>query len=283
MVADRADPSALRWLIGNELRQSRLRAGRTQGEAGKVLGCSHSKINYLETGRNQQQPEEVTTLLRFYDADVAHMNRLASLAGAADRGSWWAPFSDVVPDWLKTFVGLEGLATAEFMYEPLALPGLLQTREYAAALLVGHLRVSTLDSERVVNLRMARQSRLLDERPLRFTTVIEESVLHRVVGGPEVMRQQLRHLLDLAERDNTALHVMPFSVAVHDGLDGEFTILDFETARPVGYVEIPDGAFYVQDHDQVQGYTRAAQRLCEAALNEHESAKVIARRITDLT
>lgn len=283
-MAERSDPSALRWLIGNELRQARISSGHTQSAAGKTLGCSHSKINYLEIGRNQQHPEEVTTLLRFYGVDAAHIDRLASLAGRSDHGTWWAPFSDVVPDWMRTFVGLEGLAATEFMYEPLALPGLLQTPEYAESLLVNNLRVSAVDAERVVKLRMERKRRLLDQdAPLHFRTVIEESVLDRLVGGADVMAAQLDHLLELGQRDNITLHVMPLSVAVHDGLDGEFSVLEFDQARSVGYIEYPNGAIYVQDEDQVSAYRKAADRLRSAALTEAESRDAISTRTASLT
>ncbi|GGU26662.1 helix-turn-helix domain-containing protein [Lentzea flava] len=282
-MSERSDPSALRWLIGHELRQARLRAGKTQAEAGQALGCSQPRINYLETGRNQQQPEEVTTLLRLYGADVAHVDRMASLAGRADHATWWAPFTDVVPDWLKTFVGLEGLAKSEFSYEPLLIYGLLQTPAYAAALLVNNLRVAAVDIERVVRLRMERQKRLTDDdEPLIFTAVIEEAALDRLVGGVEIMRDQYAHLLTLAERDNITLHLMPTSVAVHDGLDGEFILLDFPEARSIGYVEFPDGAVYVQNHDQVAAYTLAAERLCAAALSPADTIKAIKSRLAKL-
>jgi len=283
-MPERSDPSALRWLIGNELRQARTRAGKTQSEAGKILGCSQPRINYLEIGRNKQQPEEVTKLLQFYGADIAHIDRMASLAGRADQGTWWAPFSDVVPDWLKTFVGLEGLAESEFSYEPQLLHGLLQTKDYAAALLVNNLRVATVDVERVVKLRMERQARLTDaDSPLHFTAVIEESVLDRLVGGHELMRDQLSHLLDLAKHANITLHVMQLAVAVHDGLDGEFALLNFAEAQSIGYVEFPDGAVYVQDQDQVAAYTQAAERLCAAALSQADSIMAIKSRLARLT
>lgn len=282
-VIERSDPSALRWLIGNELRQARLRAGKKQVEAGKAIGCSQTKINYLEIGRNQQQPEEVTELLRFFGADQSHIDRIASLAGRADSRTWWAPFSDVIPDWLKTFMGLEGLASEEFVYEPLLIYGTLQTKEYALALLVDNLRVPRVDMERVVNLRMERQARLTDdERPLRFRAVIEEPALDRMVGGPAVMRPQLHHLIEMAERDNVNLHVMPISVAVHDGLDGEFQLLSFNEARSIGYVEFPDGAVYVQDEDQVSAYNQAAERMCAAALSEADSVELIRDRLDKL-
>jgi transcriptional regulator with XRE-family HTH domain len=282
-VIERSDPSALRWLIGNELRQARLRAGKKQVEAGRVIGCSQTKINYLEIGRNQQQPEEVTELLRFFGADQSHIDRIASLAGRADHATWWAPFSDVVPDWHRTFVGLEGLASAEFSYEPLVLHGLLQTEDYTAALLVNHLRVATVDTERSVKLRMARQVRLVDDDdPLDFRAVIEEPILDRLVGGPHVMRVQLEHLLHLSERDNVTLQVMPLSVAVHDGLEGEFALLSFEEARSIGYVEFPDGAVYVQDQDQVSAYNQAAERMCSIAMSPGDSMELIRDRMKRL-
>lgn len=281
MVDHRGDPSALRFLIGHDLRASRERIGMTQTVAGKVIGCSHSKINYLETGKTQQQPDEVTALLRAYGADVEHVDRMASLAGRADQGTWWASFTDVLPNWFKTFVGLEGLCTAEFVYKPLVLPGQLQTEDYATALLVNNLRVPPMEVQQVVRGRKARQ-RLADDEPLRFRAVIEEYVLDRIVGGPSVMTAQLKHLLALMKRDNVELHVMPVSTTVHDGLDGEFLLLDFVEAQSIGYIEYPNGAIYVQDQDQVELYALTADRLCSAALSERDSAALITGRIKAL-
>lgn len=276
---DRLDPSALRWLIGYELRAAREQAGHTQSAAARVLACTHAKINYLEQGKNTQRPEEVRALLRSYGSDPTDVERLATLAVRADRDTWWGEWSDVVPDWLRTFVGLEGLAASEFAYEPLLLHGLLQTRAYATALLADPLRVPIIDVDRVVDLRLARQQRLTDPRePLRFHTVIEEGALVRPVGGDAVMREQLDHLLALATHETVTLQVMPLSVPVHDGLDGEFTLLDFHGARSIGYVEFPNGAVYVQDVDQIGGYRTAAARLCAAALGEGESLDWIRAR-----
>lgn len=283
MADHRSDPSALRFLIGHDLRVAREQAGTKQTEAAKVLGCSQAKINYLESGKTQQKPDEVTKLLRAYGASGEHTDRMASLAGRADQGTWWAPLSGALPNWFKTFIGLEGLAAAAFTYEPLLLPGQLQTAEYAAALLVGNIRVAPADAPQVVRARIARQ-RLTDETsPLRrFRVVIEEYVLDRIVGGPQVMRAQMEHLLALMQRDNVELHVMPVGVTVHDGLDGDFILLDFDEAQSIGYVEYPAGAAYIQDQDQVAMYALAADRMCAAALSEAASADAIAARITKL-
>ena len=283
MADHRSDPSALRFLIGHDLRVTRERASLKQTEAAKVLGCSQARINYLETGKTQQKPDDVTTLLRAYGADVEHVDRMASLAARADQGTWWAPFGDVLPNWFKTFVGLEGLAAAEFTYESLLLPGQLQTPDYAAALLVGNLRVPPMEASQVVRARMARQRLAEETDPLRFRAVIEQYVLDRIVGGPQVMRAQLEHLRALIQRDNVELHVMPVSVAVHDGLDGDFLLLDFDEAQSIGYIEYPTGAIYVQDQDQVGAYTLSADRLCAAALSVSDSADAIAARIETLT
>lgn len=282
-MAIRNDPSALRWLIGHELRSVRLQARVTQTDAAKVLGCTSVKINYMETGRNQQQPDEITALLRFYDADVDVVDRLAALAGRADQGTWWASFADVLPGWFKTFVGLEGLARAVFSYETMAFEGQLQTREYAAALLVDSVRISRAEAGQVVRARMARQ-RLGDEsNGLQYHAVVEEAVLHRVVGGPEVMAPQLRHLLQLAERDNVTLQVLPTAVAVHDGLEGPFKLLDFAEARSIAYIEYRDGAVYVQDRDEVEVYNLVAERLYDRALSDLDSADVIRARVAALS
>jgi transcriptional regulator with XRE-family HTH domain len=282
-MALRNDPSALRWLIGHELRSARAQARRTQPDAAKVLGCTPAKINYLESGRNRQQPEEIGALLRFYGVDDVAAERLASLAGQADQGTWWAPFADALPGWFTTFVGLEGLARGAFSYQTMVLDGQLQTREYAAALLVDSARISRVEVGPLVRARMARQRLLDDTAPLNLHVVVEECALHRTVGGPEVMLPQLRHLLELTERENVTLQVMPTAVAVHDGLDGPFQLLDFAEARTVGYIEYRDGAVYVQDPAQVEVYNVVAERLCERALSDADSAELIRDRIAALT
>jgi transcriptional regulator with XRE-family HTH domain len=266
-VAGRGDPSALRWLIGTELLNARKKAKVSQKAAGEAAGCSHVNVSYMEKGTTVQEPARITKLMKRYGSDQADIDRLARLAGSyADQGAWWADFADVVPDWLATFVGLEGLASAEFVYDPLVLPGPVQIREYAEALLVDHLRVAAADVPEVVALRMARQEPLVTgENSLEFVTVIEESTLDRMVGGPDVMRRQYQHLLELDQRANITLLMMPSEVAVHDGLDGELMLLDFREAQSIAYMEFQDGAVYIQDQDRVKKYDFTRKRMCSRA------------------
>lgn len=277
----RADPNALRFLIGRELKAAREVARISQTQAGKQLDCTPTKINYLENGRNSQDPAEVTVLLKYYGADLAHIERIAALANQADQTTWWAPFGGAFPNWFKTFVGLEGIAESQFSYTSMHLPGQLQTAEYALALLEGHLRVSPADAPAVVRGRMARQ-RLTGDPPLKLQAVIEEYVLDRIAGGPEIMAAQLRHLLKMMEVPTVELHIMPVTVPVHDGLDGDFIVLNFDAARSIGYVEYPAGALYVQDEDQVELYKMATDRLCKRALSTTDSARAIERRLAAL-
>ncbi|MGH3720107.1 MAG: helix-turn-helix domain-containing protein [Pseudonocardiaceae bacterium] len=283
-MADREDPSALRWLIGVELANFRKRSGRRAVDAAKAIDCSPGKIGHLESGRNQQQPAEVTKLLRFYGADLADVERLASLSGGADRPTWWAPWTDVVPDWLRTFVGLEGLASTAWDYATFGVPALLQTSDYSLGVTAGGSRVRPDHAERVVGLRMDRQRRLDSEsNPLHFVALIEESVLDRPIGGPAVMRRQLEHLIVMSERDNVEIHILPTSAGSHDGSAGPFTLLDFAQAQSIAYIEIVNGALYIQDYDQVAGYTRIVAKLREVALSLADTVTAIRARLTALT
>src|SRR5882672_7881739 len=158
-MAERA-PSALRFLVGNELRLAREAARMKQAAAAKALGCSQGKMVHWETGRNRQQEDVVRALLGLYRVPAPDIERIVRLAHQSDDSDWWAPYSDVVPDWLRTYVGLEALARAEFVYEDKLITGLLQTKGYATALLDDNLKVPIGDIDRVVNLRLARQDLL---------------------------------------------------------------------------------------------------------------------------
>ncbi|MGH4006909.1 MAG: helix-turn-helix domain-containing protein [Pseudonocardiaceae bacterium] len=280
-MADRGDPSALRWLIGVELHNYRKRAGQTLAAAAKALGCSPGLVGHFEKGLYFPQPEQIAGLLAFYGAPSWDVERLSSLSGRADQRTWLAPWNDVIPDWLKTYVGLEGLASDEINYSPLVLHALIQTEGYSRGATAGSARVRPDQVERLVGLRMERQRRLFsDTTPLRLTAIIEESVLDRPIGGAATMREQLEHLIELSAQDNIDILVLPTAVGRHDSLEGMFSVLRFEQAQSIGYIEYPDGAIYVQDQDQVAAYTRTAESLCSVALSQRESIQAIAARLT---
>jgi transcriptional regulator with XRE-family HTH domain len=262
----------LRWLIGTELARYRAEARLSLNAAAERSGVSRAKLNHLEMGRQHQGPDDITTLLIAYGASSRDIDRLTSLTRRADEATWWAPWSTVIPDWLKTFVGLERLADNEFTFEPTVIPGLLQTPEYAAAITARSPRVRRDHEERFVAFRVARGTRLTDpDHPLQLHVVLTDGALRLVVGSEEVRRAQLRHLVELARLSNMTLQVVRPEDGPHSALAGPFMILDFESARSVCYVERIDGATYLQEPDQVSSYRWTARDLQRVALGPEET------------
>lgn len=291
-MAERGDPSALRWLIGAELTNYRKLSGVSQADAGKSVGVSSGMIGHYETGRHFAAPEQIARLLKLYNAPYYDIERLSTLAGKADQSSWLARWNDVIPDWARTYVGLEGLASHLVSYTPMVLPALLQTKDYSAGVTSPSARVRPDQQERVVGLRMERQERLLSEdQPLQFTALIEESILDRPIGRRDwkaVMNDQFRHLIELSKLDNVEIRVLPTILGHHDGLEGRFDVLHFlddqgrAQAQSIGYIEIPDHAIYFQDQLQVDKYTKCSELLCSVALSQADSVKAIRRRLATL-
>lgn len=280
-MVPRGDPAPLRWLIGVELARYRNLAKLSLTGASVQTGMSKAKLGHLETGRQQQAPDDIAELLAAYGAEQRDIDRLTSLTGRADEATWWAPWAQVVPDWLKTFVGLEGLAESEFVFEPIIIPGLLQTEGYAAAVTADTPRVRPDHGERFVGFRMARTRRLTDpDRPLRLHAVLTEGALRLAVGDPELRRAQLRHLVAMAELPTVTIQVVRPEDGPHTALTGQFVVLGFENVRSIGYVELHDGAVYLQDPDQVRSYSMVAENLQRVALGPEQSVAFIQSMIT---
>jgi transcriptional regulator with XRE-family HTH domain len=274
--------SPLRWLIGTELARYRNEARLTLAEAATRTGIGRAKLHHLETGRQQQDPGDIATLLTAYEVPARDIDRLTTLTGRADEATWWAPWAAVVPDWLKTFVGLEGLADSEFTFEPTIIPGLLQTQEYAAAVTARSPRVRPDHGERFVGFRMARTRRLTDpDRPLQLHAVITEGALRLAVGTPELRQAQLRHLLEMGKLPNVTIQVVRPEDGPHTAIAGPFMILDFgSAARPIVYVELKDGAVYLQEPEQVETYTLVSRELQQVAMSPEQSLAAIESMLT---
>jgi len=272
----------LRWLVGVELANYRRRTGLDQAEAARRADISRGKMSHLETGERRQQPADIAKVLAAYSAPQHEINRLTSLAEVPDESTWWGAWSNVVSDWFGTFIGLERLATKEFVFEPIVLPGLLQTENYARELSRSSQRVRVDHSERVVELRMERAQRLTAEDPLHLHAAINEQALRLRVGSPEIMHAQYEHLIKLAKRPNITLHVVVPDRGAHQATTGQFVVLDFDKARPIIYVEMQDGAMYVQHPGEVDTYRESARSLEEVALPPEDSARFVADLIKEL-
>jgi transcriptional regulator with XRE-family HTH domain len=276
-------PTVLRILLGAQLRRLREAKRITLEDAGKRIRASHSKISRLETGRVGFKDRDITDLLTLYGVtDEEERETLRSLARRANAPGWWHDYNDVLPHWFEAYVGLEEVAIQIREYEVQFVPGLLQTEDYArAVMLLGHDAASAREIERRVRLRMQRQALLDRDEPPSFWAVIDEAVLRRPTGSPATMRGQLKHLADMAHRPNVTIQVIPFLVGGHSAAGGPFSILRFaEPDLPdVVFLEQLTSALYLDKPDAVDSYLRVMERICMEAATPAASAEIIANLV----
>lgn len=278
-------PTVRRRRLATELR--RLRAARevTQQQAARYLDCTQAKIGRFETAKRSPTVGDVAALLEFYGVEGTAKHRILELARDARRRAWWHSYGDVLPEWYATYVGLESEASSVHTFELEAVPGLLQTEEYAYAITRETLiEASEPEITRRVELRMRRQGRVNGRDPLELWAVIGETALHRRAGGAEVLRGQLRHLLELARQPHITLQVMPLEARAHPAQMGPFVILRYaEEADPdIVYLETHAGGLYLEGENELSNYEAMMDHLRAHAHEPRESLDVINARIGEL-
>ncbi|GHD59937.1 transcriptional regulator [Streptomyces mirabilis] len=268
-----------RMLLGSHLRRLRESRGITREAAGYSIRASESKISRMELGRVSFKTRDVEDLLTLYGiTDEAERTSLVSLAKEANVAGWWHSYSDVLPSWFPTYVGLEGAAHLIRSYEVQFVHGLLQTEAYAHAVVARGMRgASPADIERRVALRLERQKYLVSEKAPEFHIVLDEAALRRPYGDREVMRGQLQHLIEVSERPNVRLQVMPFSFGGHSGESGSFTILSFPESdlSDVVYLEQLTSALYLDKREDVTQYEGALKQLQQDSPGPSESRDLL--------
>jgi transcriptional regulator with XRE-family HTH domain len=273
-------PTVLRILLGAQLRRLREAKRITLEDAGKMIRASHSKISRLETGRVGFKDRDITDLLTFYGVtDEAERETLRALARRANTPGWWHDYSDILPSWFEAYLGLEGVATQIRAYEVQFVPGLLQTEEYARAVtLLGHDTAPPREIERRVRLRMTRQAVLDRPDPPNLWAVLDEAALRRPPGAPTLMKGQLEHLVEMAQRVNVTIQIIPFQAGGHSAAGGPFSILRFaEPDLPdVVYLEQLTSALYLDKPEAVDSYLKVMERVCLEAATPAASIEMIA-------
>jgi transcriptional regulator with XRE-family HTH domain len=273
-------PVVLRMLLGAHLRRLREAAGVTREDAGWEIRSSESKISRIELGRVGFKERDVADLLTLYGLlDEEERSRLLALAHQANTPGWWHRYGDVLPNWFQSYLGLEAAASLIRTYEVQFIPGLLQTRDYARAVVrLGHGHAPAAEIERRVNLRIDRQRLLTRPGAPHLWAIIDEAVLRRPIGGPEVTREQLEALIDATRLPNVQLQVMPFQVGGHSAAGGAFTILRFpdRDLPDVVYLEQLTSALYLDKRDDVEHYTAAMERLCVEAAPPARTTEILA-------
>jgi transcriptional regulator with XRE-family HTH domain len=266
LVDPRIGPMALRIALGTHLRRLREASGVTPGQAGEAIRATHSKISRLERGRSGAKQRDVADLLTLYGiTDEAAREDLLALARQASTPGWWQQYNDVLPRWFELYVGLEKAASIIRTYEVQFVHGLLQTEDYArAVILIANAHASTEEIDRRVSVRMKRQQLLTQPDAPELWTVLDEAVLRRPPGGPEVMRAQLEHLLQISDLPNVTVQIVPFDAGPHAAAGGPFTILRFpEPDLPdLVYLEQLNSAVYLDHPDDVIDYVTVVDQLC---------------------
>jgi len=274
-------PTVLRILLGSQLRRLREAKGLSRAEAGYTIRASESKMSRLELGRVGFKERDVADLLTLYGVtDADERDALLSLAGQANQPGWWHRYSDVLAGEFQTYVGLEEAATRIRTYEVQLVPGLLQTADYARAVMVLGLPDAPAEEiKRRVSLRLDRQRVITRPDPPRLWAVVDEAALRRPFGGPEVMRAQLEHLIAVTKLPNVTLQVMEFRRGGHAAEGGAFVIFRFaEPDLPdVVYLEQLTSALYLDKREDVDRYTEVMDRLSVQADEPDNTPDIISR------
>lgn len=276
-----AGPTVLRILLGSQLRRLRESRGITAKEAAAEIRASESKISRIELGRNAIREIDVLDLLTLYGVGREEKEQLLGLAEQANRPGWWHRYNDILPEWFQAYVGMEEAARSIRVYEPQLIPGLLQTEEYAAAVIsFGDFPIE--EAERLVLLRRERQRRFRDGK-LKLWVIVDEAALRRPVAGADIQAEQLRYLREQSERPALTLQVVPSGVGGY-AAPGGFSILRFtERDLPdVVYVEHLTSALYLDKQAEVDRYLLAMERLSIVASEPQRTPGIIDRVIREL-
>lgn len=274
-MTERRSPTIRRRRLGAELRRRREAAGVTIDAVAETLECSASKVSRIETGHTTATPRDVRDMLAIYGVLGQESEELVQIAREARQKGWWHPYSTVLTG---AYVGFEAAASSVRAYEQQVVPGLLQTADYAKAMIRAARPDITADEvDRRVHVRLGRQSLLTQDDQIDLWVVLDEAVLSRPVGGDAVMRAQLRRLVEAADLSNVTVQVLPFEAGAHAGMDGTFAILDFpEPGDPdVVYAENATGGLFLEKTDELRKYVFIFDHIRAAALRPEESVAVI--------
>ncbi|WP_116046248.1 helix-turn-helix domain-containing protein [Amycolatopsis palatopharyngis] len=278
-------PTARRMVLGAHLRRLRESVGITRSEAGYQIRSSESKISRLELGRVGFKERDVADLLTMYGvADEQERDNFLGMVKESNKPGWWQSYSDVMPRWLDNFVGLEEAASRLQVYELQFIPGLMQTEDYARAV-VSHGSPDPYNDvmEQRVAFRMRRQKILQRPDAPRLWAVIDESVLHRPIGGHAVLLGQIEKLLELTATPHISLQVVEMHRSGY-AAEGAFTLLRFaEPELPnIAYIEHLSGSLLIERLDEVEPYSRALDRLAVDALTPDQTRQFLLKRRSEL-
>ncbi|MGW7466826.1 helix-turn-helix domain-containing protein [Streptomyces xantholiticus] len=270
--------------LGATMRKLRARKGMTLEEAGQLVGVSKATVSRYETTEGPVKWLVIDALCREYGASDRERQAIVALAKESRQQGWWSSFADHIPETMNLMLTLEDEAAREDHFSCVYVPGLLQTRSYTTALQqANEMRRSPEEIERLVDIRMGRQAILARPNAPHLWAILDESVIRRVMGSPETMREQLSHLLTVSESGNVTLQVLPFSLGAHCAALGSFVILGgAEPSLDVVYVDLHVGSIFMEKAAELDRYRLAFEYLRAQALDIEASRELIRRAKEDL-
>ncbi|MFE7568108.1 helix-turn-helix domain-containing protein [Streptomyces sp. NPDC057539] len=265
--------------LGTMMRKLRAGKGMTLEEAGRLVGVSKATVSRYETQEGPVKWPIVDALCREYGASEAERNAVVMLAKGAKQQGWWAPFTNSIPADMNLLLTLEDDATREDHFSCVYVPGLLQTRGYNTAVQhANEMRLAPEEIERLVDIRMKRQEIFSRSKPPHLWAILDESVIRRVVGSPEIMREQLGRLLEANESPHVTLQVLPFAKGAHAAALGSFVVLGgAEPTLDVVYVDLHVGSLFMEKDEELDRYRLAFNYLRAQALDMATSSAMIQR------
>jgi transcriptional regulator with XRE-family HTH domain len=279
-MPERSVPSVRTRQLARDLRRIREAAGVTGEAAAAQLGWSGAKISRIENARTLITVADLRKLIELYGVTGAESERLVDLARTARQRGWWAMYAETLRPEQATYIGLESEATAIHSYDVLIFAGLVQTERYMRALFnVAGNQISPGEVERRVQIRLTRQQRIygVNGPPINLVAIFDESVIRHNVGGPDVMREQLLHVLELSDLPNITLGVLPYSVGAHLGMAGAFKIFQFPHYMDpeVVYTEQFNSELLIEDERYAYEYSLAFNDVRSKALGQESSIAFI--------
>jgi transcriptional regulator with XRE-family HTH domain len=281
-VPDSSDgPTVLRILLGSQLRRLRESRGITARQAAGKIRASESKISRIELGRNAIREIDVLDLLTLYGVEAREREQLLTLAEQSNKPGWWHRYNDILPDWFQAYVGMEEAARSIRVYEAQFIPGLLQTEDYATAVIsLGDFPLE--QAERLVVVRKERQRRFREGK-MKLWVVLDEAALRRPVAGTGVQLEQLRYLRQVCGHASLTLQVLPYGAGGHAAPTG-FSILRFaeQDLPDVVYVENLTSALYLDKQADVDRYLLALERMSIVAHEPRDTPRILEEIIHQL-
>lgn len=276
-MARRAGPSVRSRRLATELRALRIAAGLSRADVSQVVGMSVSKIGRVEKAESSIYFDDLEKLLDFYRVSASRRVDVLDLARHVEERGWLrihrgAKFPE---DW-KTWADFEAEASAIFNYQPLMIPGLLQTPEYARAIIQATgLDLSEVEVDELVSSRIARQGLLSRTNPVKLHAIIGESVLTHPFSNTEALVRQLRHLLDASAQPHITIQVLPINIVLHPGLNGSFIVLEYDEKPSLVWLENKISSLFLDEDDQIRVYTKTWTMLQKLACDAEESVQLI--------